>query len=538
MRWLLTLFAGLQALTAQAATEKLDGVFALSFTAELSLAAKDMGADGLSITGRLDRSAQGLVLSDLECARAGPAADGAGVGAICRALAGPIPWQLAPGGALVQLQLRPGLSITTEAMLKGIASLVPFALAEGEIWRVTESDTMGRYQAEYRRTGDRIDRRKRRYLQLADQGGLRPIRSGELAFDARATADLSAGRLDRLVVEEHIRRAGAGLDLPEATVSTRLTLTRIETAPRAAPVALGGGDWVRPYDPVRAATVRRTVDLRKIAGRDYAMLKMQATLPDGRRRDTTEARQAMIALAALMRQSAQSRRRAIEECAAAGPGCRVAITALGVAGDPDSQQALREIFALASGGEDSVRRAHLRRETIRALGTRSGGPLTGETRALLVRVLNDPTVGSQAAYGLGAEAFRRRQQNDPSSADFLLPLLAALEGGGIVALNAIGNSGSPEAIPALQVAVRDGNDAAAAAAITALRRMPAESAGLQAILLDALEDRRPGVRQAALAVVQMRGGSDALRSKLREIVAAGGSTAPMARRALERWQTP
>jgi hypothetical protein len=513
------------AVASHAEADELDGAFEMSFEATMKVSGDDPHADGLSLSGRLDRTEAGLVLSDLDCSQP-PGPRGS---ALCEDLSGVLSWKLTQPGALERVHLRDDLSVAAETLLKGIASLVQFVPAEGETWQTTEIDTMGTYLAEYRRAGNRIDRMKTEYLQVADQSGLRPPQAGELEVDSRTTAEFRDGRLVRLSVEEKIRRAGGGLDLPDAVVTTRLGLVRIDAEPRSAHESPLDDGWVRPYDPIRPDTVRRAIDEGKIAGRDYDALMVQAVSAEGQLHATTSARRALIALPALMRQSAEGRAVDAQRCA-------VVIASLGMAGDPASQHSLREIFTrLARAGRDTEERAKLRREVVRALGTRSGGPLSEETRIFLISLMSDPTVGSQAAYGLGAEAYRRRSAGDPTSALFAQPLLAALDdGASAIVMNAIGNAGSPEAIPNLRQVLKRGDGADAAIAVTALRRMPTVDA-VDQMLLNALDDPREVVRQAALAVAGTRPSSPELRSQLQDIAGARGGLAEMARPILDRW---
>jgi hypothetical protein len=64
--------------------------------------------------------------------------------------------------------------------------------------------------------------------------------------------------------------------------------------------------------------------------------------------------------------------------------------------------------------------------------------------------------------------------------------------------------------------------------------MPAE-ASVDEMLLGALTDPRPAVRRAALAVIDVRGGSHELRGRVQDMAMARDASAHMARRVLDRW---
>jgi hypothetical protein len=186
------------------------------------------------------------------------------------------------------------------------------------------------------------------------------------------------------------------------------------------------------------------------------------------------------------------------------------------------------------GQHDTLERATLRREAVRALGTRSGGPLTEDTQRLLIALLDDPTVGTQAAYGLGAEAYRRREAEGESKA-FLQPLLEAMDGGNVrVLLKALGNAGSAAALPRILPLINSDSPVIAAAAVQALRRMPSNAA-VEAAFLQGLSDRRPAVQQAALRALEFRAPTSRLRDQVGELAGKKGPTQRLAQRVLDRW---
>ncbi|MEL6543792.1 MAG: hypothetical protein AAFQ82_04145, partial [Myxococcota bacterium] len=196
------------------------------------------------------------------------------------------------------------------------------------------------------------------------------------------------------------------------------------------------------------------------------------------------------------------RRRCVDE----KPWCRVALGALGAAGTPAAQRALREVHRELSGGErDSKQRASLRRQAIRALGTRLADRPTDETIRYLIAQLGDGTVGTQAAYGLGALGGRAFRANERALSDrCLAPLLNAAKNPEsrnrlLASLRGLSNARVPTLAHTLTPLFEASDTPVAAAAVGALYGLPYDTAKDGLAL--AMNDPRDAVQHAALKVI-------------------------------------
>jgi hypothetical protein len=121
-----------------------------------------------------------------------------------------------------------------------------------------------------------------------------------------------------------------------------------------------------------------------------------------------------VGLAALLRQDESARLDAMRRILGGGSDAPVLIDALGDAGDFESQRLLIDVLDKAKLDETQRRGALIAVSLVREPGP--------DAVAALEARLDDPLLGTQAAYGLGAYA-HQLQQSEPSLSRSVLDLL-------------------------------------------------------------------------------------------------------------------
>ncbi len=497
-------------------------IYAFTYRATLSVAGSGVSG-GFHVKGTLEIERAAFALSQLICTDAADGAPGPQLRAACEQIAGTLGWSFSGDGELATVDLPAGISAGAGTLLSGLAAMVPFVVRNAPAWTTTEPDTVGIARAQYRRAGSEISRQKDRYLMIATDDGLRALRQGEARLTSRSEATLDGRRIVFQQTDETVSRTGSGTTLPDAVARSQMTMTwRTQRPDHLSPAP---GVSRRPFDPPADDARRRAAAMAILDGRDLADLR--AALGDGTL-DDTDKRQALIALRSLLSIDRQAADDLATACTSpAERACTIYIHALGQAGTDAAQTALRRLFQrLAS--DSALRSARLRREVVRALGTRLAGTMTPATRTFLVDHLGDTLVGTQAAYGLGVEAYRRR--GTPNGNRALAPLLTHWTNDRVHWFNALGNAGAPEIVDQIAAAIAN-SDPAAVAAIRALRRMP-QTGAVDAAFLAALSAPRGDFRKAALDSLPPGSLRGDLADRVSEIATGTTQEATMARRLL------
>lgn len=510
------------------------GQYALDYTSELALGE---ARGGFRVTGTLDIKPELVTLGDLRCRRLGDESREA-LDDFCADLAGSYPIRRDRDGRISAIAIPETQGLESDGALKHLVSVVQLRRADGREtseWTTTESDTVGEYEAHYSEGHGVLLRSKRRYV--GEGLGVEVDGSTEFRFD-------SAGRMTSLRSFDAVDRSGeATSGFPDSRANTRVHLRRSgPSTERLTPVNVSAG-WVTLDGGASATAEQRSLDERRVGEASYEQLV--ASLRETPERDATEARQrydrASMALISLLRLDKDVASKVEKDCSKLASWCRVALGALGAAGTPQAQQALIAVHQSLRRTPDTREQASLRRQAVRALGTRLAEPPTPAAVRFLGEVLSDGTVGAQAAYGLGALAKMASDRGDDRLAkECLQPLFEGISTASVdhrvVYLKALSNARIPEIVPRVEP-LTDSDDArVAAAAITSLYGL--DLAHSAALIERGLRDRRDAVRHAAVKVLAVQDG--AWGEELRRAVEAisrdpdGGLSARLAGRVLSQ----
>ena len=493
------------------------------FTYQATLSIDGQGeVGGIVLSGAVELGDAALAFSELTCRDTGAEAPGPALAEACAEISGGgVGWRRDDRGTLLELAMPEGLSAGADSILKGLVPLIPITRGAGQTWRALEPDSVGLAEATYRRDGAYIVRSRSAYIALFDRttsvhdGPLRPPKTGEVRLDSQSRAHLTEDRVTELTVTATIWRAGHEIGLPAGQASVSLEMKWRESR-TGEPVARAGMS-VPPYAPPSEEAMRRVRAASLAAGQDATEL---AGIIGSADPGSDAAHRAHLALSALFAAAPESD---VPECSLAAPAsCRATVHALGAAGTPAAQQALAMIFERL-GTTVSVPAVELQREVVRALGTRLGGEMTEATREHLIALLPDPALGTQAAYGLGAEAFRRR--GTPEGEAALAPLLGPWTDDAVRRLRALGNAGALAALPEVLHALESDADVARVA-VRALRRMP-EATEVDAVFAIVLAPDRALLHHAALESLVGRP-LGPLRPRVAEIAAGVSPEAALA----------
>jgi hypothetical protein len=419
-------------------------------------------------------------------------------------------------GAIVEARLPRNLPSFVQTTMKWWVAATQFSRGPlgARSWEAQESDASGTYRAQYEEIApNRFRKRKVEYLTAP------PVASGS-RFDAQPTEVLESeslfdfgarGSLAKLEVVERTRVAQHGV-LPELESTTRLTLRLEDASAATASAAQVAEELERTEpgqlsDPPSRSARRADIDRAKIAGQSLATLTSTLETAAGDHRDdVTKRARAYVGLAALLRQDESARSDAMRRILGGAPDAPALIDALGDAGDLESQRILIDVLDKAKLDETQGRGALIALSLVREPGP--------DAVAALEARLDDPLLGTQAAYGLGAYA-HQLQESEPSLSRSVLDLLIdRLENASDPSeaaryLEALGNAGHPGALPVIDAHLADGSAAIRSGAVRALRRI--SGAEVDARLAGLVTtDPASGVRDIALGVIGSRPESPAL----------------------------
>lgn len=427
-----------------------------------------------------------------------------------------------PSGRLRSLRLVRGTDPIVRGFLKAMAASLQYTRGAGSSWLTDEVDATGEYQARYQLSvdGTHCDKGRVRYTRVAAVQGLLPIESvgavsGELkaAFTLARTDD-EAARVESLAASDRMA-VDAGPGMPRVSSESRVSLRLLGGALQEDSTVEG---WLRlaqgpEYEPTPLGTSDedpdsgRRSDEQRVQGARFEDLlaQLRRLSPGG---DEKERASLLVRLSALMRLDPAAARRA-QLAISQGtevPTARTLLGALGGAGSAAAQEALVQV------GESPALSSELRMNAVAALGL-SDEP-EESSAAALQRLASDPNadVRSTAVLALGNTALAQRRHGQTGEAaaavDDLLARLSAAqtEDEQLLYLQALGNTGDPRALPALQAALRVPSVEVRKAAAQGLRFMPSDSGGTSPdqLLTEALRDPAAPVRLGALFAVSFR----------------------------------
>jgi hypothetical protein len=411
-----------------------------------------------------------------------------------------------PTGRFASLSFPRGIDGNARATLKVLASALQLVVPDpaAAAWRTTEQDASGEYEAAYTAAGDAIHKRKERFVRVRGPRGLGPVK-GPSMVQVVSSIDfaLDASGWPRLASEDEKLTVTASALRIDATSRTTARLTAVVRHPapaelsRLAAAERAGLEPEPEADAAGFATARRHADDGLVDGASYPALLGDLAASDVKLRNRTMAR-----LAALFRlhpdDAAQAAASVLRGDLAAETTKRV-IGALGGAGTRDAQRALSSILDADRASPEMRDDAAAALGMIRSPGDDSLRALTRAARS------SDPALASTATLGLGNMIKRMNEQGsgDPSGALALLIerlQRATDDAERILCLDALGNTGDPRALPAIEPLLADPRTDVRAAAVGALRFIA--SADNQ--VLAALQDSAAAVRRAAASALSYR----------------------------------
>jgi HEAT repeat protein len=420
-------------------------------------------------------------------------------------------------GAVSEARLASNVPLPAQTLLKSVVAFSQVVAADPrqQSWQTLEVDTTGRYQAAYRQLSEnRYEKRKLSYTEILGaaagaqvQGQTNRVESSkaELVVDA-------AGNLISLDLNETL--VGSGGVMPDLTSVTHLRLKQKQRVKAQLDIQSATRDFeaFAPgplFERKRSGARQPELDRARVGGQTFPQLmgKLRG-LGAPSEQNRTERARTFVELSALLRQepdAAALALRAIRQ----GTEADYMVEALGNAGTPEAQAALAELIG------DSATAADLRSRAVATLGNTAA---TDDTISLLASLSTQPDVGATAKLALGGAVYNLQSTN-PASAERgtreLLTMLArdAGQGGMHNDLRALGNAGSPLALPAISQVLASNDAQLRLSAVYALRRIPGPE--VDALLASiSLEDPSSLVRRAAVASMRGRPASQTLLSSL------------------------
>jgi HEAT repeat protein len=411
-----------------------------------------------------------------------------------------------PSGELGAFSFAKGTPAEVVGLLKGIMASLQVVAPGAPLaaWSTTERDATGEYEALYTRTTAGVHKVKRAYLRANGAAGLRTL-PGTYAVTSSIDVTVDDSGWPRTLTEDE------SLDVEVAAVHV---VSRSRT--RAKLVAVEATASVPPPDPASLesdveseaagfARARTNAEKGLVAGRSFKDIAAAFHAPE-----VTKRNDAMVAMGALFRldpSATAEARETILHGQLDGESAARTAAALGSAGTPEAQGALRAI--MASPDADSTR---VMQATV-ALG-QSEHPLPDNEAALQKAMKSDTTdVANTATLALGSTIRTQNAEQLGDSDGPLQTLLDALasattSAGKRVALLALGNTGDVRALSVIEPYLTSPDVDLRIAAATALRQMPGERA--EKDLQTALSDSSYLVRRAAVQAVGARPETDLL----------------------------
>ena len=464
----------------------------------------------LGLSGRLSISVVGPVedgmLLRLVIDEVRPGPGGAALALDASQLSGAFHAIVEPTGRFASLSFPRGLDGNARATLKVLASALQLVVPDpaAAAWRTTEQDASGEYEAAYSATGGAIHKIKERFVRVRGPRGLGPVKDPSMVQIASSIDfALDASGWPRLASEDETLAITASAMRVEAKSRTTARLTAVVQHPDPADlarVAAAERDALEPEPEVDAAgfaTARRRADDGLVDGASYRVLLGDLAATDVKLRNRTMAR-----LAALFRVQPEAAAQAAASVLRGELGeepTKRLIGALGGAGTTDAQRALSSIL-------DGDRASSATRDDAAAALGMTRHPSDDSLRALArASRSTDAALASTATLGLGNVIKHMNEQGSGDPSDALAQLIERLQRPAddaerILCLNALGNTGDPRALPAIEPYLASPGTDLRAAAVGALRFL----ASVDDKLVAALQDAAATVRRAAASALSYR----------------------------------
>jgi hypothetical protein len=363
------------------------------------------------------------------------------------------------------------------AMVASVQIVTP-AEKDADQWQAREGDITGTYEARYQR-GERpaVTKTKLRYVHVAAPAEMEANtvidRSvSELRFAAPSgSLPTRLSALERLDLDErtHIE---AKKPMPELRSDLSLSIALQGTA-KAAADRLAGLDGIRLFSlSDRTQLAKGSLNRARLAGPSFVeTLDELAKTKRGSSDRVLAGRAAKLysGLVAHLRFDDAKVAEATKRVRTQDAQASLLINALGDAGSPAAQHALRQL------AEDASLASQQRRSAVLAVSLLDDP--NQESVTLLTSMKGDETFGRQARFGLGNAAYNLGQSEPGRSDAITQSLLADLQNAQtdaerITILTALGNAGQPETLSAIEPFLANATAPVRAAAVDAIRRIP------------------------------------------------------------------
>jgi HEAT repeat protein len=430
-------------------------------------------------------------------------------------LAKPMAMVVDSTGAIRKLFVDPSVDLTTNGLVRGALSALQLVAPEPTTrrsWSVDEQDSSGEYVAQYERTGPlTVRKRKSRFKNGRDPvlNAQQRTRSASFALVLAQGSGIPE-RIDGTQDEVSVLQQG------ELRASLQVQLV-LEAVTQVTPVALA-------LDPKHESSLLdgpRSIRLgpsqyAEIA-RGHSVQSLLRELQTGDRSDDDARAQLMSRLEAVLRTAGDSSiaeaSRAVRELQD-DADARVVMGALDGAHSPAAQDALLGIANAKKLSTDRRNTAlmHLGLTEEPTVETLEGLRAMSEDGEL------DPDLRGTAELALGGalrQAGSETLSQTSTSAQYLVERLdaASTVPERTLALEALGNSGSDQALPALKTALEDSSASVRASAANALRHLQNPEADAQLAKI-ASGDADTNVRSSALRALIQRTLTDETRKAL------------------------